>query len=94
MRKLISILLLFLLCLQAIPLVQFVVEEDLTYSWVDEDKPEEGKVKGKKAIKEFCPAPALMATVSDPELHYAPVIARALPCPYLETFTPPPNTSC
>ena len=94
MRKLISIWLLFLLCLQAIPLVQFVVDEDLTYSWVDEDKPEEGKVKGKKEIKEFYSASIIAPAPAAPELHYAPVIARTLPCPYLETFSPPPNASC
>lgn len=90
MKQLIALFLSLLLLVQAIPVAALLLGDDASVSWVDEDKPEDGKIKDKKA-KEFLtcdlPQPLECRIVT----HFAPLRSPALPCPYLERFTPPPN---
>ena len=83
----------FLLLLQAIPVLHFFSERNF-YVYVDEDKPEETKLKEKKDAKEcvanfdaFASANASLKKVSENS-------SSSLPSPYLDSFTPPPNFTC
>lgn len=82
----------FLLLSQAIPVVPLLVADDVTVSWVDEDKPQGSKMKEKKDGKEFLSfLNAATATVALQSPDCAP--QRPLPAsPYLERFSPPPNS--
>jgi hypothetical protein len=92
MKRPIAILFMLLLLLQAIPVLHFFSEHNF-YAYVDEDKPEETKLK-KKDGKE-CLTVALTFSSSETLLKLLPAnILLALPAPYLESFTPPPNATC
>jgi hypothetical protein len=89
----VAILFLFLLLLQAIPVLHFFSERNF-YTYVDEDKPEETKLKIKKEIRECVFTAQVFAfteKLSNPFSHNS---CLALPSPYLESFTPPPNSAC
>lgn len=92
MKRAFAILFMFTLLLQAIPVLHFFSEGNF-YVYVDEDKPEETKLK-KKEVKEYISATSVLSfTVSS--LNGVPEISiLALPAPYLESFTPPPNITC
>jgi len=82
-----------LMCLQAIPVLQFFSSERSFYVYVDEDKPEETKLKEKKE-KECV---QLHYVIPDSDLSLSSRNSwqlTALPSPYLESFTPPPNIAC
>ncbi|RYY89010.1 MAG: hypothetical protein EOO15_07350 [Chitinophagaceae bacterium] len=91
MKKFIAFFFMFLLLLQAIPLVPQLVADDILVSWVDEDKPQDSKSKEKKDGKEFLSFLAATPAAGAAQKPYgAP--QRAIPaCPYLERFIPPPN---
>ncbi len=79
--------------LQAIPVLHFFSERNF-YVYIDEDKPEETKLKEKKDAKECI---TLFASFSsdDPSLKtFSENSSPSLPSPYLDSFTPPPNITC
>ncbi|GAB4093085.1 hypothetical protein [Flaviaesturariibacter terrae] len=91
MKKLIALFLAFLLLLQAIPVVPQLLCDDVTVSWVDEDKPGDGKMKEKKDGKEFLSLSLTPVISAEPVKPACAPLRKALPCPHLERFTPPPN---
>ena len=92
MKRAFAILFMFSLLLQAIPVLHFFSERNF-YVYVDEDKPEETKLK-KKEIKEYVSGTSTLS-FSVVVLNQVPEISLlALPAPYLESFTPPPNITC
>ena len=83
-----------LMCLQAIPVLDFFSTDKIFYSYVDEDKPEETKLKEKKEDKEQAVNPHFSSSADILLQHFDPNNILSLPSPYLESFTPPPNTAC
>jgi hypothetical protein len=93
MKRPIAILFMFLMLLQAIPVLNFFSERNF-YVYVDEDKPEETKLKVKKdggeCIAIFPAFTSENASLKKSCKNSAP----SLPSPYLDSFTPPPNIAC
>jgi hypothetical protein len=91
MKRPIAILFIFLILLQGIPVLDFFFADRCFYAYVDEDKPEETKLKEKKESSSghlsFC-----FNNISDPLKHFISNNNLSLPSPYLESFTPPPNS--
>jgi hypothetical protein len=95
-KKLISILFLFTLLLQAIPVFHFFSERsEIFYTSLDEDKPEETKVeKAKKEIKAQLfgsPAPAGLIYTTH---YFTQSNEGLLPSPYVESLIRPPDAAC
>lgn len=91
MKKLLTLITLFVFFLQAVPLVNFFTGKTILVTLVEEDKTPEVKLKAKKDIKEFID---FLATVpSKVNITYCGngLYIKTLPCVYLEYFTPPPN---
>lgn len=95
MKKVFALLFVFLLCLQAIPVLHFFAsEKSIFYTYVDEDKPDECKLKQKKESND-CDSSALPWVATDTtSRHYLNSVTAALPSPFLEFFAPPPNGPC
>jgi hypothetical protein len=91
MRKAFAIICLILLFSQAIPVVHFFAEEDVIIALIDEDKPEEGKIKGKIPGKEFCTTFNIELLSFRIKAVTQAFLSSSLPTPYLEFFTPPPD---
>ena len=93
MKKGIAILLLFLLCLQVIPVAQLFASDDALYAWVDEDRPEESKQYGKvkKESKEYFTGFLSIGTSTHVFRNYPRNNMRVLPWPLLDQLTQPPN---
>lgn len=94
MKRPIAILFILLMCLQAIPVFDFFSADKVFYTYVDEDKTEETKLKEKKDDKEQVITPHYLATGSILLKHFDLNHILSLPSPYLESFTPPPNIAC
>jgi hypothetical protein len=96
MKQIVAIILLSLFFLQAVPVVRLLcAAKNAMYSTViAEDTPDETKGKEKKESKEYLAVPAIaVQRNSQPVQYYSPFV-HALPSPYLESFTPPPNCIC
>ena len=94
MKRPIAILFLMLLLIQAIPVLHFFSPETNFYAYVDEDKPGETKPKAKQDAKEFISYLQVYEVVSS-SLQTFESLSIYLPAsPFLESFTPPPNTTC
>lgn len=95
MKKWIAILFVFLLCLQAIPVLHFfAADKGVFYAYVDEDKPDECKLKQKKETHDCLSGFILPVAEDVPAKQYGSLRLLSLPSPYLESFTPPPNMGC
>ena len=92
MRKLASILFLFLLLLQAIPVLHFFAEKKAVfYAYVDEEKPEQ---KSKVEKESFHPqTETFLNLVPEGELLrlFSPFVQKQHLSPFLESLTPPPD---
>lgn len=91
MKKWFAFICLLLLMVQAIPVIPVLASDNIQITWLDEDKPQDPKVKEVKSIKEFLKTDhvvqqELIKTLIKPIDHRI-----ALPSPFLEFFTPPPN---
>jgi hypothetical protein len=95
MKKFITIVLLLLLFLQAIPVVSFFASpDDNFYSYVDEDKPGELKIKDKKECKEYV-SPGLFLWSQEVAIGSFEKPDISSPAsPYLQYLTPPPDCTC
>lgn len=92
MRRLASILFLFLLLLQAIPVLHFFAEKKAVfYAYVDEEKPEQKS----KAEKETFHAQTVVFLYLFPENEplrlFSPFVQKQHSSPFLESLTPPPD---
>lgn len=95
MKKAVAIFFLFLLCLQAVPVLHFFSsQKSIFYSYVDEDKPAEAKMKEKADGKEFLSPQLLVVTLEPNPVAHKSFYISSLPSPYLESFTPPPDFTC
>lgn len=91
MRRIISILFLSLMLLQAIPVLHFFSsQEEIFYAYIDEEKPDE-KSKEKKESKEFLLPTSFSPTVQTIKTHFSPGIDSYYVTPILEFLTPPPD---
>ena len=91
-RKLIAILFLSLLMLQAIPVLHFFSSQKAVfYSYVDEEKPDQkSKAEKEDYQKEAC---QVAYPFSDEEIRplFLPFVEKQHSSPYLEALTPPPD---
>ena len=91
MRRIISILFLSLLLLQAIPVLHFFSsQKEVFYSYVDEEKPD-SKVKEKKDGKEYLSLEALSSFVLHEKNQFARLVVKQYNSPHLDLLTPPPD---
>jgi hypothetical protein len=92
MRKIISILCLFLMLLQAIPVLHFfAAKKAVFYAYVDEEKPEQKSPVGKDDFnKEYVlTTPAFFEEESSRS--FSPFVQKHPCSPLLEFTTPPPD---
>ena len=97
MRKIISILFLFTMLLQAIPVLHFFTEKpEIFYTSIDEEKPSEKNkemkediVKDKAFLSFYATSPVDLITVVLFQ-NYATQLPSS---PHLEMLTPPPDLS-
>lgn len=95
MKKMVAILFLVLLCLQAIPVLHFFSsKKSVFYTYVDEDKPTEAKMKEKAPGKEYLSFSVVLPEAQPVVTEYRTFLISSLTSPYLEAFTPPPDTAC
>lgn len=91
MRRVISMLFLSLMLLQAIPVLHFFSsQKEVFYVYIDEEKTEEN-AKEKKESKEYL---SLTSSFSLPEInkpHFPPGTDKHYTFPLLEFLTPPPD---
>ena len=90
MKKFITIVLMVLLFLQAIPVMNFFVSGNV-YSYVDEDKPGELKMKDKKECKEFISPGLFLWPQETNKINFEYLDVFFLASPYLKYITPPPD---
>lgn len=91
MKKIIAILGLVLMFMQAVPVLHLFVSEDIAFTLVEEDKPAETKLKEKKDGKEYVHhCHYWVVDVQQQHLSCCSYLS-ALPAPFLESFTPPPD---
>ena len=95
MKKFITIGLLLLLFLQAIPVVGFFASPgDNFYSYVDEDKPGELKMKDKKDGKEYVSSGLFLWSQEVAIGSFEKPDISSPTSPYLQYLTPPPDCTC
>lgn len=95
MKKFIAIVLMLLLFLQAIPVVGFFASPgDNFYSYVDEDKPGELKMKDKKDGKEYVSSGLFLWSQELATINFEKPNISSLASPYLQYLTPPPDPAC
>lgn len=92
MRKIISILCLSLMLLQAIPVLHFfAAKKAVFYAYVDEEKPEQKSKIGKEDLnQEFTIIAAPFFAEEDIRL-FSPFVQKRHCSPFLEFLTPPPD---
>ena len=93
MRRVISILFLSLMLLQAIPVLHFFSSQKAVfYTYVDEEKPEQ-KIKstGKEDLNKEALATSYLLTEEENAPVFFPFIERQPSAPLLEFLTPPPD---
>lgn len=93
MRRLVSILFLSLLLLQAIPVLHFFSsQKQIFYALIDEEKPVEKVSVEKKAGKEYCfQTCAFAPPVVEVTARFRPFPLHPYTSPTLDALTPPPN---
>ena len=90
MRRIISILFLSLLLLQAIPVLHFFsFQKEVYYSYIDEEKP--GDTKEIKDGKEYLQVTHHALLSFEEENTYPPFFVIDTASPLLEYATPPPD---
>ena len=90
MRKVISIFLLSLLLLQAIPVLHFFsAQKEIFYVYIDEEKP--GDAKELKEGKEYLAVADNAGSFCQGEKTYPPFFLNRHSSPLLENLTPPPD---
>jgi hypothetical protein len=95
-RKIVSILLLLCLFIQAIPVMQFLCKDGSLYSYIDEEKPTQKSTDGKQVQKDSTDlfhTSALKLTAKNLQQHFYSTSSKLVIAPYLDTVTPPPNFS-
>lgn len=92
MRKIVSILCLLLMLLQAIPVLHFFAERKaIFYSYVDEEKPEQKSKVGKDDFnQEFTLTFSSFFEEENVRL-FSCFVQKSLSFPFLEFLTPPPD---
>jgi len=91
MRRIISILFLSLMLLQAIPVLHFFSsQKEIFYTYIDEEKPEE-KSKEKKECKEFLSLTLFSPAEQTVKTLFSPAIESHYISPKLEFVAPPPD---
>jgi len=96
-KQVIAIILLSLFFLQAIPVTRlFAATNNTSYTAfiMDEDKSDEAKGKERIESKEYLSVSIITIYKNCLPLKYHSPVINALPSPYLESFTPPPNSTC
>lgn len=96
MKRFISILFLFTLLLQAIPVFHFFTERSgIFYTSLDEDKPNETKVeKEKKEIKVYASIQSATSGSACTINYFVENKDGYLPSPYVESLIHPPDAAC
>jgi hypothetical protein len=92
MRRIVSILFLSLMLLQAIPVLHFFSsQKEVFYTYIDEEKPVEKLTKEKKDAKEYITL-LVEAFVEQPaNKTYSTAAERSYSSPILTLTTPPPD---
>jgi hypothetical protein len=93
MKKGFAVICLLLLLLQAIPVIPVLATDNIQITWLDEDKPQDPKLKETKNFKEFLRTDHFVQVEPTKTALTAPNHRMALPSPFLEYFAPPPNLS-
>lgn len=92
MRKIVSILCLFLMLLQAIPVLHFFAEKKAVfYTYVDEEKPEQKFKFGKEDFDQDVNTTVHPFLEDEAILLFSPFIQKHHASPLLEFLTPPPD---
>jgi|GEM_PF-2186247 len=95
MKSVLAIFYLALLFVQAIPVGQFFSDSDqVFYTYVDEDKPDTGKLKEKKELKEYLGGIETPAPTPETARRYRRPVIPSPADPVLAFFTPPPDVAC
>lgn len=95
MKRLVSILFLSLLLLQAIPVLHFFSEEKAVfYSLIDEEKPVEKWGLEKKEGKEYLSAFQVPLVTEVTNRCFPSFRLSLYSSPTLDALTPPPNACC
>jgi hypothetical protein len=89
MRRVISILFLSLMLLQAIPVLHFFSSNKaIFYAYIDEEKPDE---KVKKEGKESFSITLIPTFEANTKKEFSPYLLNQYSSPLLEALTPPPD---
>ena len=93
MRKIVSILFLFLMLLQAIPVLHFFAEKKAVfYTYVDEEKPEQKSKFGKEGFNQEYTLLAQIFTEAPENVSlFSPFVQKRHSSPLLESLTRPPD---
>jgi hypothetical protein len=92
MRKIVSILCLFLMLLQAIPVLHFFAERKaIFYSYVDEEKPEQKSKVGKEDFNQQSTVASHSFAEEESARLFWPFVQKHHSSPFLEFLTPPPD---
>jgi hypothetical protein len=92
MRKIVSILCLSLLLLQAIPVLHFFAEKKAVfYAYVDEEKPEQKSKVGKDELNKYLVTATQLFSEEKTRLPFSPFVQKHHSSPLLEFLTPPPD---
>jgi len=93
-KKLFTIALSLTLFIQAIPVLHFFVGKEkaaTVYTFLDEDKPDGAKSKLKKDSQEYISLTSLCLEDAVTNSFHVTNHTSALPSPYLDSLTPPPD---
>ena len=94
MKKWMAIGFLVLLSLQVVPVWHLLLGGvSPVSSWIDEDKPDEGKTKAPKGDKECLAVRFEFAAPRTAATRIGTIDILSLPAPFLESFSPPPDRS-
>ena len=92
MRRIVSILFLSLMLLQAIPVLHFFSsQKEVFYTYIDEEKPDEKPAKEKKDGKEYISILVEAFTDQPSNTTYFSVAEDRYSSPTLSLTTPPPD---
>lgn len=92
MRKVLSILFLLLLLLQAIPVLHFFSSnKEVFYAYIDEEKPEEKSKPELKITKEYLSAATGLLVEDEVCRRFSPFAVSPLSSPVLDFLSPPPD---
>jgi hypothetical protein len=92
MRKIISIILLSLMMLQAIPVLHFfAAKKAIFYAYIDEEKPEKGSAQEKDECKAFLDDANAYAEEQVRKTSFSIIQVNIYATPHLDFLTPPPD---